>query len=157
MKITIFLITMLSLQIASAQSPREKRIKEEMLERVDLIIEKVEESRLDLDQEDVVAACDKIHQIKELYPKHILTSGKRLDANRRRTTKMVTKAVGELSFIHQQSEECKKGRASEFVDPTILNKELKKISKSLRKQRKTIEKKDTNHNNSVKYRYGHQS
>ena len=157
MKITVFLITLLSLQIASAQTLREKRIKKEMLERVDLLIEKVEESRQDLEQEDVVGACDKIHQIKDLYPDHLLTSAKRLDADRRRTSKVATKALEELSFIHQKSEECKKGRASEFVDIGVLSKELKKISKSLKKQRKIIEKKDTNHNNSVKYRYSFQS
>jgi hypothetical protein len=157
MKFTFFLMAMLSVQIASAQSLREKRIKAEMLEKVDQLIEKVEETRHDLEQEDVSAACDKIHQIKELYPDHLKTSAKRLDLERRRTSKVKDRALNELIFFHQQSVECKKGRGSEFVDPSELDKELKRISKSLKKQRKIIEKNDTDHNNSFSYRYRFQS
>ena len=64
MKFSLMLATLLMSQVTFAQTVRETKIKKEMLDRTNILIEKVEGAREDLDQEDVINACKKI---KELF------------------------------------------------------------------------------------------
>ena len=153
MKISLILVTFLMCQMTYAQSMKEKRIKQEMLDRTSLLIEKIESSREDLDKEDVVSACKKIKEIFIIFPDHLKGIGSHLDFDRNRTIKAKDEALNQLIFIHRQTLICDQGKDSEYVDPKKLEKEMKSIERSLKHQRKVIKKSDTNNENKFDYYY----
>ena len=153
MKFTLILATLLMSQLTFAQTAREKRIKKEMLDRTDLMIEKVEGARDDLEKEDVVNACKKIKELFIIYPEHLKAIGSHIDLDRSRTVKAKDQALNQLIFIHRQSLICDQGKDSEYVDAKKLRKELKEVEGSLKGQRKTIKKSDTDNENRFDYYY----
>jgi hypothetical protein len=153
MKFTLILATLLISQLSFAQSAREKRIKQEMLDRTDLLIEKVEGAREDLDHEDVINACKKIKELFVLYPSHLKSIGSHLDLDRSKTIKAKDEALNQLIFVHKKSLLCDQGKDSEFVDAKKLRKELKETLNTLQKQRKVIKRSDTDNENSFYYEY----
>lgn len=153
MKFSLILATLLMSQLSFAQSIREKRIKQEMIDRTELLIEKVEGAREDLDREDVLSACKKIKEVFVLYPDHLKSIGSHLDLERSRSVKAKDEALSQLIFIHKKSLLCAQGKDSEYVDAKKLRKELKQTLSSLEKQRKVIRKSDTNNENSFYYEY----
>lgn len=153
MKFTLILATLLISQMSFAQSAREKRIKKEMLDRTELLIEKVEAAREDLDHEDVVNACKKIKEIFVIWPDHLKGIGSHLDLQRSSSIKAKDEALNQLIFIHKRSLLCAQGKDSEYVDAKKLRKELKVTLSSLDKQKKAIKKSDTDNENSFYYEY----
>ena len=153
MKFTLILALSLITQLSFAQSAREKRIKEQMLERVELLIEKVEATRADLENEDAVAACSKIKELFLIYPDHLKALGSHLDIYRGRSVRAKNHALDELIFLHKQTQYCAQGKDAEYVDPKKLDKEMKRIEKSLKKQKRVIKRADTGHQNSFYYEY----
>lgn len=153
MKFSLMLATLLMSQVTFAQTVRETKIKKEMLDRTNILIEKVEGAREDLDQEDVVNACKKIKELFVLYPDHLKAIGSHLDIDRIRTIRAKDQALNQLIFVHRQSLICDQGKDSEYVDPKKLRKELKEVENSLKKQRKTIKKSDTDNENRFDYYY----
>lgn len=153
MKFTLILATLLISQMSFAQSAREKRIKKEMLDRTDLLIEKVEAAREDLDHEDVVNACKKIKEMFVIWPDHLKGIGSHLDLQRSSSIKAKDEALNQLIFIHKRSLLCAQGKDSEYVDAKKLRKELKVTLSSLEKQKKAIKKSDTDNENSFYYEY----
>lgn len=153
MKLSLILATLLMSQLTFAQSVREKRIKQEMLDRTDTLIEKVEGAREDLEKEDVINACKKIKELFVLYPDHLKGIGSHLDLDRNRTVRAKDQALNQLIFIHRQTLICDQGKDSEYVDPKKLRKELRDIVKSLNDQKKTIKKSDTENENKFEYYY----
>ena len=83
MKISLILATFLMCQISFAQTIKDKRIKQEMIDRTALLIEKVESTREDLEKEDVVNACKKIKEIFIIFPDHLKGIGSHLDFDRK--------------------------------------------------------------------------
>jgi hypothetical protein len=153
MKFTIMLVTLLLSQLSFAQSIKEKRIKQEMLDRVELLIEKVELTREELEKEDVVNACKTIKEMFQIFPEHLKGIGSRMDFEKRRTIKAKDLALNELIFMHKQSLICDQGKDAENVDPKKLRKELKDVLHALKKQRRIIKRADTSSENSFYYRY----
>ena len=153
MKFSFMLAMLLMSQVTFAQTVRETKIKKEMLDRANILIEKVEGAREDLDQEDVVNACKKIKELFVLYPDHLKAIGSHLDIDRIRTIRAKDQALNQLIFVHRQSLICDQGKDSEYVDPKKLRKELKEVENSLKKQRKTIKKSDTDNENRFDYYY----
>jgi hypothetical protein len=153
MKFTLILATLLMSQLTFAQTARETRIKKEMLDRTDLMIEKVEGARDDLEKQDVINACKKIKELFIIYPEHLKAIGSYIDLDRSRTVKAKDQALNQLIFVHRQSLICDQGKDSEYVDAKKLRKELKDIEGSLKKQRKTIKKSDTDNENRFDYYY----
>ena len=153
MKISLILATFLMCQISFAQSIKEKRIKQEMIDRTALLIEKVESTREDLEKEDVVNACKKIKEIFIIFPDHLKGIGSHLDFDRNRTIRAKDEALNQLIFIHRQTLICEQGKDSEYVDPKKLEKELKSIERSLKHQRKVIKRSDTSNQNKFDYYY----
>jgi hypothetical protein len=153
MKLSLILATMLMCQMSFGQSIKEKRIKKEMLDRVELLIEKVESTRDDLKKEDVDGACQKIKEIFAVYPDHLKAIGSHMDFDRARTVKAKDRALEQLIFMHKQSNICDQGCDHENVDPKELRKELKGIERSLKKQRRVIKRSDTSLENSFYYHY----
>ncbi|MBA2403903.1 MAG: hypothetical protein H0V66_03960 [Bdellovibrionales bacterium] len=153
MKLSLILATLFMCQLTFAQSVREKRIKQEMLDRTNTLIEKVEGAREDLEKEDVVSACKKVKELFILYPEHLKSIGSHLDLDRNRTIRAKDQALNQLIYIHRQSLICDQGKDSEYVDPKKLRKELKEVENSLKDQRKTIKKSDTDNENKFEYYY----
>ncbi len=153
MKLSMILATLLMCQMTFAQSAKEIRIKKEMLDRVELLIQKVETTRDDLDKQDVSSACKKIKEMFVIYPDHLKAIGTHMDFNRSRSMKAKDQALNQLIFMHKQTLICDQGTECENVDSSKLRKELKGIERSLKKQRRVIKKTDTSNENSFYYRY----
>lgn len=153
MKIALMLGLFLTLQVAHAQTLRAKRIKQEMLDRVEVLVTKVTETRDALDKEDAKTACLKINELFEIYPKHLTAIGTHMDLFNGKTVKIKNEALTQLIYMHQQSLICAKGVDHEYIDIDKIDKEMKKILKSLKKQKKIIKKADTDYENSFYYEY----
>jgi hypothetical protein len=149
----IALIILLMGQLSFAQTMKEKRTKEEMLNRVELLISKIEETRKDLKQEDVVSACSKIKEMFAIYPEHVMDVGIHMDLLRGKVNNVKSDALSQLIFMHRQTLICEKGTDCEYIDPKAVGKSLKEIERSLKKQRRVIKNSSTGHNNSFEYRY----
>lgn len=153
MKYSLILATLLLGHQAFAQTLKETRTKQEMIDRTELLIETVESAREDLKKEDVENACKKIKQLFVIYPEHVKSIGSHLDFERNRTIRAKDQALNQLIFIHRQSLICDQGTDCEYVDPKKLGKELGQIEKSLKSQRKTIKRSDTGSENKFEYYY----
>jgi hypothetical protein len=153
MKFSLLLASLLLSQLSFAQTIKEKKTKQEMLNRTELIITTIEGAREDLKIEDVDSACKKINELFVLYTPHVESIGQHLDFFRHRENKAKDEALSQLIFMHRHVIICAQGKDSEYVDPKKLRKELKEIEKSLKSQRKTIKKSDTSNENSFKYYY----
>lgn len=155
MKFALILTALLISQFSFAQSANEKKIKKEMVDRAELLIEKVRAAREDLDQEDVVSACVKIQEIFKLYPEHLSGIGTHLDLERSRTIKAKDTALDQLKEMDKKAALCKRGKDSEFVDAKKMRKELKVSLKLLKKQRRVIKTLDTGSSNLFWYEYSY--
>lgn len=155
---TIFLTLCLGLMAigtlsASAGTIREKRFKAEMLTRADALSIKLAEAHKDLETENVKAACEKIIEIFPIYKEHALDIGVRMDPFDHKSAEIRNDSLSELITLDQEKLTCEKGKDSEYVDPLELQKKLRSILKSLKKQKKLIEKKNTGFENFYQYEY----
>jgi hypothetical protein len=153
MKYSLILATLLLGQQAFAQTLKETRTKQAMIDRTELLIETVEGAREDLKKDDVENACKRIKELFVIYPDHVKSIGSHLDFDRNRTIRAKDQALNQLIFIHRQSLICDQGSDCEYVDPKKLGKELGQIEKSLKSQRKTIKRSDTGSENKFEYYY----
>lgn len=151
---TLVLSFMVFASITSeAATMREKKTKEEMLKRVDAISLKIESIRADLDDEKVKDACAKIQEIFIVYKDHVNDVGVHLDPFDSKTAEARNDSLSELISVHQEKANCERGVDSEFVDPKELSRKMKSINKSLKRQRKIIEKKSAAFENNFQYEY----
>lgn len=153
MKTTLFMALLLVSQIGFAQTLKEKRIKSEMLDRVDSLIAKTVDARAALKKEDVVLACDKIDEMFKLLPDHLMAVGTNMDLFDAKIVKMENESKMFLIDIHMRSNTCAQGERGENLDIKETDKKLKKMKSALEKQKKKIKKEDTNYNNSYSYYY----
>lgn len=140
-------------QSAFAETMREKRIRQEMIDRVTLMEQKIVSTRLLLDRENVVDACKKIKELFEIYPDHLKAVGSHMDLFKGKVIAVKDDSLNQLVFFHRQTTVCERGQDAEYVDPKTLNRELRSILKSLKKQKKIISKEDTDHENQFYYEY----
>jgi hypothetical protein len=157
MKFGLILLTLILCQTGFAQTQHEINIKKEMVDRVELLISKVEEARDDLDKHDASAACKKIQEIFVIFPDHLKAIGTHLDLFKSKDIKAKDDALEELIYFHRESLVCKKGKDSEYVDSKDLDKKLKNVLKALKKQKKLISKSSTDYENSFSYEYEFQN
>lgn len=161
MKQIFIILTLLLSQVAGAQTLRDKRMKQEMLDRADLIISKVESIRESLkskkhelpSEQKMDEACDTIEDLFEIFPAHLKAIGGKMDLFARKTVWMKNAALDQLIYINKQALICREGKNHEYVDPSAVRKEFGNILESLEKQRKRISKEDTDYNNSFHYEY----
>ena len=153
MKFGLLLVCLLAGQMSFAQTMRSKKVKEEMLTRVDLLTEKAEACRLALEKEDVVAACGKIQEMFEIYPEHLKSIGTYMDLFESKNVTAKNQALEHLIFVHRQSLICRQGKDSEYLDIGLVNKKMKAMKKELGKQKKVIKKAETDYNNTFYYEY----
>lgn len=153
MKFGLMLVLLLVGQISFAETLHEKKIKEEMLTRADLMMSTVEDAREALKIEDAVLACEKLDELFKLYPEHIKDVGIHMNLFDKKTVEAKNHSLTHLMYIHQQTLICNQGDACEYLDLDKVDKQLKAIGKSLKKQRKTIQKGETDYNNTYYYEY----
>jgi hypothetical protein len=138
---------------AIAESAFEKKNKEKMLERADVMITKVASARDHLKKEETKEACDEIQELLKLYPEHLKAIGTSMNNGKTKVIIARDEALQQLIFVHRQSVVCGQGENAEHVDGKELGKTLKQISKSLKKQKKLIKKETTNQENEFYYNY----
>ena len=138
---------------AFAVSAFEKKNKEEMSERTDTLISKIATARAHLKKEEVKEACDEIQEMLRIYPEHLKSIGQHMNNYKTKVAVARDEVLQQMIFVHRQSVVCGQGENSEHVDPKDLDKKLKKISKSLKKQKKLINKERANQENEFYYRY----
>ena len=138
---------------AFAESAFEKKNKQEMSKRTETLISKVDNARAHLKKEDVKEACAEIQEMLKIYPEHLKSIGTHMNNYKTKVAIVRDEALQQLIFVHRQSVICGQGENAEHVDPKDLGKKLKRISKSLKKQQKLIEKEKTNHENEFYYNY----
>lgn len=153
MKSTLVLLLLLVSQLSFAQTLKEKKVKQEMLDRADVLIAKVSEARLALDKEDVVTTCERINELFKLYPDHLVGIGTRMNIFDGSIVKMENEAKMSLIYFHQQSNVCARGETGEYLDIGETKKKLKSIRKELERQKKKIKKSDTDYENTYNYYY----
>jgi hypothetical protein len=153
MKSTIVLMILLVSQLSLAQTLKEKKVKQEMLERTDTLITKVKEAKVLLDNEDVEGTCKVINVIFKIYPDHLIAIGTKMNIFDGAFVKMENETKMSLIYFHQQSNICARGTGGEYLDISKTKKKLKLIRKQLEKQKKKIEKSETNFENTYNYYY----
>lgn len=153
MKAMLFMALLLVAQIGFAQTMKEKRIKTEMLDRVDSLISKVVDARAALKREDLSLTCDKIDEMFRILPDHLMAVGTNMDLFDSKIVKMENESKMFLIDIHMRSNICKHGERGENLDIKETDKKLKKMKSALEKQKKRITKEDTNFSNSYSYYY----
>lgn len=154
MKTGLMLALLLLSQISFAQTMKEKRIKQEMLDRVDSLVKIIDEGRASLEKEDVVNACKKINELFKLMPDHLVAVGTKMDLFDSDVIRMENESKMHLIYVHQQNNVC---NSSELIGDNLDMKEtdrkLKSMKKALEKQRKKIKKGDTSFENTYSYYY----
>lgn len=153
MKLSFFIALLSLSSLTFADTIREKNIRKEMMDRVDVMIEKIEDARKDLKKEQVVEACARVNEVFELYPDHLTDVGTNMNLFVKKVDQTKDAALEQLIQMHQYSLLCARGENSEYVDPKAMRKELGKIKSSLKRQKKIIKKNDTDLENSFYYRY----
>lgn len=153
MKVSLIVVALFLCQLTYAQTVKDKKKKQEMIDRTNLLIQKVSDAREDLEREDVVKACEKIKEIHKIYPDHLMGIGTHLDFDRNRTVRAKDEALYQLILVHKQTFICDRGADCEYVDSEKLGKQLRKVQKSLKSQLKTIKRSDTDKQNRFEYYY----
>lgn len=154
MKLGLMLALLLMSQVALAETIKGKKIKAEMMKRVDTLITKITDARDALDREDVVTACGKINEIFKTLPDHLVAIGTRMNLFNAKIIRMEQETKMFLIYIHQRSNICASGDSTgENLDLDETEKKLKSMSKMLVKQKKRIKKSSTEYNNTYNYYY----
>lgn len=154
MKTVFMLFLLLVSQLTFAQTLKEKKIKEEMLKRVDSLITKTEEGRKALKEEDVEEACNIINSLFKVLPDHLVSIGTRMNLLDSKIIKMENETKMFLIDMHRRSNICASGdEIGENLDIGETDKQFKKMNKSFEKQKKRIKKEETNYNNYYNYYY----
>ena len=153
MKFGLMLMLLLASQVTFAQSLKEKKVKEEMLARADVLILKIDEARASLDKEEVVQACDQIDEIFKVLPDHLVGIGTHMNIFEHDVISMENESKMHLIWIHQRHNICNNGVRGENLDIGDTNKKLKSMKKAIEKQKKKIKKSDTGYENTYNYYY----
>lgn len=153
MKLMTVLAAMVFVSGAFAESAMEKKTRKEMLERTTSLITKVESVEAHARKEEVKEACGVIKELLTLYPEQLKSIGSHMDNNKTKVIIARDEVLNQLIFVHKQSVVCERGENAEYVDPKDLEKNMKKIGKSLKKQLKLIQKEDTDFANEFYYHY----
>jgi chromosome condensin MukBEF ATPase and DNA-binding subunit MukB len=138
---------------ANAQTLHEKKNKEIMLKRLDEITSNVTGIRSDLKAEKMGEACTKIKTLFKLYPDHVTDIGVHLDPYQNKDAEIRNDSLNELISLHQDSQNCDQGKSGEYMDIKDLTMKMKKFDKSLKRQRKIIQKANTGFENEFHYDY----
>ncbi len=153
MKLMTFLAAMVFVGQTFAASAFEKKTKKEMIERTSSLITKVESIEEHAKKEESKEACAGIRELLVIYPEQLKSIGSHMNNNKTKVIVARDEVLNQLIYVHRQSVVCERGENAEHVDPKDVEKTMKKIAKSLKKQKKLIEKEDTDFANEFYYHY----
>jgi hypothetical protein len=153
MKFGLLLCMLLAGQMSFAQSIKEQKIKESMLNRVNAMIIDVSEARKDLQRLDAIGACERLERIFKALPDHLMAAGSHLYAFNNNTKRITNEALIDLIYVHQQTLVCKQGQNCEYVDPRAVGRRLKNMQSNLERHRKIILRSRTHYDNPFSYEY----
>lgn len=153
MKLTLILASLFLSQLSFAQTLKEKKIKQEMIERTDVLISKISSAKEDIEREDAIGACEKIKEAFKIYPEHVKAIGTHMDISKNRSVEARNEALRHLMLIHRTTLICDSAANCENVDPKKLRRELKETLGSLEKNKKAIIKTSTGSQNYFRYEY----
>jgi hypothetical protein len=153
MKIGLLTLAFFISQLCFAQTLNEKKIKSEMIERTELLIIKANDAREAIKVEDMARVCDRIDEMFKTFPDHLMSIGQRMDLFKKKIIKLENETKMFLIDVHRRSLICQKGIRGEHLDIKETDQQLKGMIKSLKKQKKIIEKEDVGFENSYSYYY----
>ena len=153
MKFGLILTFLLMSQLAFGQTLNAKKVKAQMLERVDTLSTKIDETTDALGNEDVVLACEKLNEIFKILPDHLVAIATKMNLFDGKVIRMEQETKMHLIYIHQQKNICNVGETGEFLELKELANKLKSIKKALVRQKKNIKKLDTDYSNAYHYYY----
>lgn len=153
MKLAFLTIALLFGQIGFAQSLKDKKVKAEMIGRAHLLVIKATDAREAIKAEDMARACDRIEEMFRTLPDHLMSIGQKMDLFDRTIVKMENETKMFLIDVHMRTNICQQGQRGENLDIKETDKQLNKMIKAFKKQKKTISKKDTGFDNSYSYYY----
>lgn len=154
MKMLFTFILLVSTQLVLADSISSRKIKEEMLTRVDMLIEKSAKGREAVKKENMEEACKLIKEIFAILPDHLIAIGTRMDLFDQKVIEMENQSKMFLIDMHKRSNICNSSEnAGDNLDIDETDKQFKTMKKAFEKQRKKIKKSDTDYENSYNYYY----
>jgi hypothetical protein len=153
MKYGLLIILMLFAQMGFSQTMKEIKVKQEMLERVDGLLEKITQTRGYLVNMDPQSACSEIHAMFKVYPKHLEGILGRMNLFDKKVVRLKDESMRHLFVLHRLSLDCKTGEACENLNIGSSNRLLKSMEIELKKHRKVIQKGDTSYENTYSYEY----
>ncbi len=152
MKLTLSLVLLCMTQIALAKSLSDRRVKEEMLARVDTLIEKSDAARDLVKAEDPAGACKIIGDLFRIIPEHLVAVGTRMDMTERRVIRMEQETRMILVYVHQQVNTCAQDNG-DHLDLVESSKKLRSMRRAFSKQKRKIRRSDVDFQNTYNYSY----
>ncbi len=152
MKLTLSLVLLFMTQLALAKSLNDRRVKEEMLTRVDTLIEKSNAARGLVKDEDPAGACKLIGEIFGILPAHLVAVGSRMDMTDRRVIRMEQETKMMLVYVHQQVNTCAQDNG-DHLDLVESSKKLRSMRRAFTRQKRKIRRSDVNFQNVYNYSY----
>lgn len=154
MKFGLMLVILLASQLSFSQTIREKKVKEEMLGRVDTLIQFVEEGQEALKKEEMSEVCGRIEDLFKLLPDHLVAIGTRMNLFDPKVIKMEHETKSTLIEMHQHKNICHSSNVvGENLDLKKTKKKFKEMLSMFEKQKKRIKKSDTGYENTYNYWY----
>lgn len=153
MKSGLMIILLLVSQLSFAQSRKDIKTKEEILQRVDTLIKQLNEAEELLNRQDPEPACDSLESIFAILPEHLMAIGTKMSFFDGNVVRMEHETKMFLIYIHQQVNIANSGERGENINMSKVSKQLKAMRKALEKQKKKIKKLDTSYSNQYSYRY----
>lgn len=153
MRSTLSILLLLASFASYGQTLAQMKLKENMLVRTDKILTTLKDTQVHLKDGKYEDACDKIKEIYEIYPDHLEDIGGHMNILKGSVYKIRNESLQQLMFFHKQSLVCASGENNENIDPKFLAIELKKIEKSVVKQKKAIKKDSMEYDNTFHYEY----
>lgn len=154
MKFTILSALLMFSSLSFAETIFEKNNKKEMLERVELMMEKMSIARKELKQEKVEEACKLVNELEQIYVDHIVDIGSHMHLYEKRVNELLF-SVMNIRFpeLLNQINVCSLGDKSVHVDPKKMSKALKNSQKSLKRQERIIKKYATDLDDNFHFSY----
>jgi hypothetical protein len=153
MRTTFTFLILLASFASQASTLAQMTLKKNMLSRTDTILSKISETQEDLKLEKYEEACEKIKDLYGMYPDHVEDIGVHMNIMKGNVYQIRNDSLQQLMFFHKQTLICKSGEKCENIDPKYISSELKKITKSVTKQKKAISKDSMEYENSFHYEY----
>ncbi len=153
MKFITLIAMMVLVQSAFGASEFEKKKKKEMLTRLETILKSLDSAKVHASKEEAKEACNDLQELLKILPEHLKAVGSHMNNNKTKVMIARDEVLNQMIFVHRQTTVCDRGENAEHVDSKDLEKKLKKIAKALKKQKKLIEKEDTDFTNEFYYHY----